>query len=370
MLTKITRKVRQMATSYPIQRAAEIPSTFACGAGDVGVAAILSSKAPPGQVVAHGITAVQVTAGHCILLAMQDSSEAGDPKWWDINEHLFLAFHWPHLSQSLPVQLRARGPDASHTLAQLKKLLSRKGGPHPVFDGPRAILDRKLTDPTATTTHVEYAVDIALERSDSRLQTQEADIPLSTRPLVRLSDRALSDASLPQSVTVHALTPEAVIAEAILSLHRLADSDVGAILFTAKQAELVLKHGFEMNPSKRTKSFVFTVKTYFKEVTMPDEVFTHPDLRKEGVEAAAKFEYGLLQTAERYYKPESVHRLAGEKPEVILASLRKSYSSLVYALGLRLRQLHDPDEFALAKSAFDPAHRSSACPPVILPSRF
>lgn len=111
-----------MATSYPIQRAAEIPSTFACGAGDVGVAAILSSKAPPGQVVAHGairrflprtmplspffcpvagITAVQITAGHCIFLAMQDSSEAGDPKWWDLNEHLFLAFHWPHLSQSL-----------------------------------------------------------------------------------------------------------------------------------------------------------------------------------------------------------------------------------------------------------------------------
>ncbi|KAL7341834.1 hypothetical protein BJY59DRAFT_692075 [Rhodotorula toruloides] len=129
MLTKITRRVRQMATSYPIQRAAEIPSTFACGAGDVGVAAILSSKAPPGQVVAHGITAVQITAGHCIFLAMQDSSEAGDPKWWDLNEHLFLAFHWPHLSQSLPVQLRVRGPDAPHTLAQLEKLLSRKVRP-------------------------------------------------------------------------------------------------------------------------------------------------------------------------------------------------------------------------------------------------
>ncbi|KAJ8293057.1 hypothetical protein OF846_003769 [Rhodotorula toruloides] len=362
MLTKITRRVRQMATSYPIQRAAEIPSTFACGAGDVGVAAILSSKAPPGQVVAHGITAVQITAGHCIFLAMQDSSEAGDPKWWDLNEHLFLAFHWPHLSQSLPVQLRVRGPDAPHTLAQLEKLLSRKGGPHPVFDAPRAILDRKLTDPKATTTHVEYAVDITLERSDSRLKTQQADIPLSNRPL--------SDNANPQSVTVHALTPEVVIVECVLSLHRLANIDVGVILFTAKQAELVLKHGFEMGPSQRNEKFAFAVKTYFKEVTMPDEVFTHPDIRKEGVEAAAKYEYGLLQTAERYYKPESVHRLAGEKPEVILESLRKSYSSLVYALDLRLRHLHYPKEFALAKSAFDPVHRSSTCPPVVLPSRF
>ncbi|PRQ74311.1 hypothetical protein AAT19DRAFT_14664 [Rhodotorula toruloides] len=288
----------------------------------------------------------------------------------DVNEHLFLAFHWPHLSQSLPVQLRVRGPDASHTLAQLKRLLSPKGGPHPVLDAPRAILDRKLTDPTATTTHVEYAVDIALERSDSRLKTQEADIPLSNKPLVRLSDRPLSHASPLQSVTVLALTPEAVIVDCILSLHRLANIDIGAILFTAKQAELVLKHGFEMDSSKRTKSFVFTVKTYFKEVTIPNEVFTHTDLRTEGVEAAAKYEYGLLQTAERYYKPESVRPLAGEKPDVVLGSLRKSYSSLVYGLDLRLRQLHYPNEFALAKSAFDPAHRSSACPPVILPSRF
>ncbi|KAK4336343.1 hypothetical protein RTBOTA2_005141 [Rhodotorula toruloides] len=333
MLTKITRKVRQMATSYPIQRAAEIPSTFACGAGDVGVAAILSSKAPPGRVVAHGITAVQITAGHCILSAMQDSSEAGDPKC-----HCRFNFAY--------------------------------GGPHPVLDAPRAILDRKLTDPTATTTHVEYAVDIALERSDSRLKTQEADIPLSNKPLVRLSDRPLSHASPLQSVTVLALTPEAVIVDCILSLHRLANIDIGAILFTAKQAELVLKHGFEMDSSKRTKSFVFTVKTYFKEVTIPNEVFTHTDLRTEGVEAAAKYEYGLLQTAERYYKPESVRPLAGEKPDVVLGSLRKSYSSLVYGLDLRLRQLHYPNEFALAKSAFDPAHRSSACPPVILPSRF
>uniref|UniRef100_A0A0K3CJP1 Uncharacterized protein n=1 Tax=Rhodotorula toruloides TaxID=5286 RepID=A0A0K3CJP1_RHOTO len=368
MLTKITRKVRQMATSYPIQRAAEIPSTFACGAGDVGVAAILSSKAPPGRVVAHGITAVQITAGHCILSAMQDSSEAGDPKWWGCERAPLPRF--PLAASLPPVQLRVRGPDASHTLAQLKRLLSPKGGPHPVLDAPRAILDRKLTDPTATTTHVEYAVDIALERSDSRLKTQEADIPLSNKPLVRLSDRPLSHASPLQSVTVLALTPEAVIVDCILSLHRLANIDIGAILFTAKQAELVLKHGFEMDSSKRTKSFVFTVKTYFKEVTIPNEVFTHTDLRTEGVEAAAKYEYGLLQTAERYYKPESVRPLAGEKPDVVLGSLRKSYSSLVYGLDLRLRQLHYPNEFALAKSAFDPAHRSSACPPVILPSRF
>lgn len=317
-----------------------------------------------------------------------------------------------------PVQLRVRGPDAPHTLAQLEKLLSRKVRPaSTAIDAELTQQSRRVdriqcstppglfstassptqkrqssvksssslsqltSPPPSTTTHVEYAVDITLERSDSRLKTQQADIPLSNRPL--------SDNANPQSVTVHALTPEVVIVECVLSLHRLANIDVGVILFTAKQAELVLKHGFEMGPSERNEKFAFAVKTYFKEVTMPDEVFTHPDIRKEGVEAAAKYEYGLLQTAERYYKPESVHRLAGEKPEVILESLRKSYSSLVYALDLRLRvrfagsssctvtlimqfpqHLHYPKEFALAKSAFDPVHRSSTCPPVVLPSRF